>query len=285
MTVQMTTGAKAGCCVLLLLMSMVFFTAKIGFATSKAAGHGLQMSNMHVKITSKGQNAVFQLYDTRAARELYDQLPLQLELSNFRDAQWMFYPPRKLSVSQREAYHDGKKGELSYYAPWGDVFMLYEDFYAGDEMHRLGIGFSGVDEIEPMSGAVKITKYNPGNLGKSKTMKIQVIANGKKIVYTLNDSQASKDLYTQLPLETKVEDYGGKEKIFYPPKKLGTSNTPSANAKDGTLAYYAPWGDVVMFYKDFGGAGGLYELGHVDTGLEYIDTMSGRVRIEKYVTN
>jgi hypothetical protein len=50
----------------------------------------------------------------------------------------------------------GKKGELSYYAPWGDVFMLYKDFYAGDEMHRLGVGISGIEDIEPMSGTVLI---------------------------------------------------------------------------------------------------------------------------------
>jgi len=88
---------------------------------------------MQVKITAMGHTAAFRLYDTVAAKELYDQLPLKLDLTNFRDAQWMFYPPEKLNVTAREAYHDGKKGELSYYEPWGDVFMLYKDFYAGDE--------------------------------------------------------------------------------------------------------------------------------------------------------
>lgn len=64
-------------------------------------------------------------------------------------------------MTEREAYHDGKKGELSYYAPWGDVFMLYKDFYAGDEMHRLGVGLSGVDDIARMSGRAKIEKHTP----------------------------------------------------------------------------------------------------------------------------
>jgi hypothetical protein len=105
--------------------------------------NGLTLSHMQVKITAMAHTATFRLYDTVAAKEFYDQLPLKLDLANFRDAQWMFYPPEKLSVTAREAYHDGKKGELSYYAPWGDVFMLYKDFYAGDEMHRLGINLEG----------------------------------------------------------------------------------------------------------------------------------------------
>lgn len=121
--------------------------------------HGLSLSEMQIRITSQGHTAVFQLYDTVAAKEFYVQLPLELDLTNFRTAQWMFYPPTKLNVTTREAYHDGKKGELSYYAPWGDVFMLYKDFYAGDEMHRLGIGIAGIDEIAKMSGRVRIDKY------------------------------------------------------------------------------------------------------------------------------
>lgn len=241
----------------------------------------LPLSSMKVEIVSQGKNATFQLYDTTAAKEFYEQLPLTLELSNFRDAQWMFYPPEKLNVRADEAYHDGKKGELSYYAPWGDVFMLYKDFYAGDEMHRLGIGLSGVEDIAAMSDSAVIRKMEPLAEDKGKAMQISVTSNGTTITYALNESQAAKDLYAQLPLEIDVEDYGGKEKIYYPPNKLGTSNTPLVkSAHPGTLAYYAPWGDVVMFYDSFGSASGLYELGEAVKGTKSIRSLSGTVRIE-----
>ncbi len=111
-------------------------------------------------------------------------------------------------------------------------------------------------------------------------MNIRVTANGKTIVFQLNDSNAAKELIAQLPLETPVEDYGGKEKIFYPPKKLNTDHTPLADSTAGSLAYYAPWGDVVMFYQDFGKAAGLYELGHAISGAEYIRGLSGTISIE-----
>jgi hypothetical protein len=169
---------------------------------------------------------------------------------------------------------------LSYYAPWGDAFMLYKDFYAGDEMHRLGVGLSGVDDIEAMSGTAVIRKMNPV-AQKDTTMQITVKANGKTIVFELNDSQASKDLYAQLPLDIEVENYSSNEKIYYPPKKLATSNTPLVKAaKAGTLAYYAPWGDVVMFFGPFGSASGLYELGKAVQGSEHIPSLSGTLRIE-----
>ncbi len=143
------------------ISGFMFFALVVMANTSENAMHGLELSNRQVKIASQGQTATFRLYDTTAAKEFYDQLPLELELTNFRDAQWMFYPPERLSVTDREAYHDGKKGELSYYEPWGDVFMLYKDFYAGDEMHRLGVGVSGIDQIADMSGRARIEKQMP----------------------------------------------------------------------------------------------------------------------------
>jgi hypothetical protein len=250
-------------------------------STSTREAHGLTLSDMQIKITSMGHTATFRLYDTVAAKEFYDQLPLELDLTNFRDAQWMFYPPEKLSVTAGEAYHDGKKGELSYYAPWGDVFMLYKDFYAGDEMHRLGINVAGIDEIAGMSGSAMIEKNAPNASEEQSVMKISITSNGNTTVFELNDSPAAKDLYAQLPLSLEVENYSNNEKIFYPPKKLNTDATPQADAKAGTLAYYAPWGDVVMFYKDFGSASGLYELGHAVAGNAYIQNMSGTIRVAK----
>ena len=120
------------------------------------------------------------------------------------------------------------------------------------------------------------------NTAKAKTtMRVRVTANGKTTIFKLNTSQAAKDLYAQLPLSIKVENYSNNEKIFYPPNKLNTNNTPQADAKVGTLAYYAPWGDVVMFYGDFGSAPGLYELGHAVSGISIINQMTGTLRIEK----
>ena len=271
----------------LILVGLMIFTLaaclpkEVKASTSADTAHGLVVSDMQVKITSRGHTATFRLYDTVAAKEFYDQLPLKLDLSNFRDAQWMFYPPEKLNVTAREAYHDGKKGELSYYAPWGDVFMLYKDFYAGDEMHRLGINLTGIEEIAKMSGKAIIEKKGTKTSKVQTAMVINVIANGKTTVFQLNTSDAARQLYAQLPLTTKVENYSHDEKIFYPPKKLNTAGTPQADAKAGTLAYYAPWGDVVMFYGNFGSAPGLYELGHAVSGSEYIKDMSGAIRVEK----
>lgn len=72
---------------------VLFLVLAVTAYSSAYEARGLSLSDMQVKVTSQGHTATFQLYDTVAAKELYDQLPLELDLSNFRDAQWMFYPP------------------------------------------------------------------------------------------------------------------------------------------------------------------------------------------------
>ena len=108
---------------------------------------------------------------------------------------------------------------------------------------------------------------------------ISVTWDGNQVIYALNDSPAASSLLEQLPLTIEVEDYSTNEKIFYPPQELDTSDTPTAAGGAGTLAYYAPWGDVVMFYEDYNENPSLFELGQIVSGEELVARMSGTITI------
>jgi len=66
---------------------------------------------------------------------------------------------------------------------------------------------------------------------KDAAMKINVKANNKTTVFELNNSLVARDLYSQLPLSIKIEDYSDNEKIFYPPKKLNIADTLDGERK------------------------------------------------------
>lgn len=112
------------------------------------------------------------------------------------------------------------------------------------------------------------------------TSQISVTCGDMQVVYALNDSPAAQGLLSQLPLTVVVEDFSTNEKVFYPPQELDTSDTPLAEGGAGTLAYYAPWGDVVLFYDSFSTNGSLYELGEAVSGVENIGQMSGTITVE-----
>ena len=110
---------------------------------------------------------------------------------------------------------------------------------------------------------------------------IRVSDENNMIIFELNDSEAANDLYNQLPLTIEVENFSSNEKIFYPPNELDINNTPQAEGGIGTLAYYAPWGDVVMFYDNFNSSSGLYELGEATEGVDLIRNLTGQITIER----
>ena len=99
------------------------------------------------------------------------------------------------------------------------------------------------------------------------------------VLYELNNSQAAQSLYDQLPLTVEVEDFSTNEKIFYPADALNTADTPLAEGGAGTLAYYEPWGDVVMFYGDYSPNQSLYALGHVVSGDALVSEMTDTITI------
>ncbi len=119
-----------------------------------------------------------------------------------------------------------------------------------------------------------------GSTEETGSRQISVQFGENTVIYELNDSPAADSLYEQLPITTEVEDFSTNEKIFYPSQELDTSDSPVAEGGAGTLAYYAPWGDVVMFYDDYSANSSLFELGQAVSGGEQIGEMSGTIVID-----
>jgi len=83
----------------------------------------------------------------------------------------------------------------------------------------------------------------------------------------LKDSPTTRDFIRQLPLTLELTDYAATEKIAYLPEKLTSQGAPKGHpAKAGDIAYYAPWGNLAIFYKDFDDvANNLIYLGQFET--------------------
>jgi hypothetical protein len=101
------------------------------------------------------------------------------------------------------------------------------------------------------------------------TIRIRLTFDGKAVEATLLDNATARDLLSLLPMTLTLEDYASTEKIGYPPRKLSTAGAPAGfDPSVGDIAYYAPWGNLAIFYKDFGYSRGLIGLGRIDTGIE-----------------
>lgn len=130
-----------------------------------------------------------------------------------------------------------------------------------------------------LAGCKDTSVEEPATDDEETTMKISVKSAEYEIVYELNDSRAAEELYAQLPLTTEVEPFSNNEMTFYPPQELSTADTPLSGGETGSLSYYAPWGDVVMFYAPCEPNGSLYEIGTVVSGNEDIVNLSGNITV------
>ena len=102
-------------------------------------------------------------------------------------------------------------------------------------------------------------------------MKIRLTINGQSATATLDDNPTARDFLSMLPLALTLEDYASTEKIAYPPRKLSTQGAPAGiDPEIGDITYYAPWGNLALFYKDFGYSAGLIRLGRFDSGVEAV---------------
>ncbi|HEX8403378.1 MAG TPA: cyclophilin-like fold protein [Duganella sp.] len=98
--------------------------------------------------------------------------------------------------------------------------------------------------------------------------KIRMTVDGEVIAATLADNPTTRDFVARLPLTLTLSDYADTEKIVYLDRKLSGAGAPAGSTPTaGTIAYYAPWGNLAFFYKDFAYSRGLIPIGRIDTGL------------------
>ena len=129
------------------------------------------------------------------------------------------------------------------------------------------------------------TEQNQGGEETMENARIKLTVNGNEEIFVkLDDNQASRDFLEMLPLTLSFEDFNNTEKIATLPKELSTEGQPSGyTPKTGDFAYYAPWGNISVFYKDFRYSNSLYKLGTIESRTEIFENMNNdfEVTIEK----
>jgi hypothetical protein len=105
-----------------------------------------------------------------------------------------------------------------------------------------------------------------------KGYKIQIELDGVVISATLDDNPTVRDFIARLPLIVALKDYASTEKIGYLPDKLTTQNAPPGSTPVvGDISYYAPWGNLAIYYKNFAYSAELVRLGRISCGIEHLN--------------
>lgn len=100
-------------------------------------------------------------------------------------------------------------------------------------------------------------------------IRIRVIVGNKVLSAEIEDTPSGRDFAALLPLELSLSDYNTTEKVTDLPSKLDTTDAPASyTPKMGDITYYAPWGNLAIFYKPFRTSRGLVRLGEFDGPID-----------------
>ena len=110
---------------------------------------------------------------------------------------------------------------------------------------------------------------NANTTSQGEAMKIKITIGRTTLTATIADNATARDFVSLLPLTLTLNDYNRIEKVSNFPRQLTTAGAPAGyDPSVGDITLYAPWGNLAIFYGDYGYAHGLIYLGRIDSGIE-----------------
>ena len=100
---------------------------------------------MKIRMTFDGTLRTATLDDTETARDFAALLPLTLTLTDYASTEKVSDLPRKLSTKGAPPGAAASAGDISYYAPWGNLALFHCDFEYSSGLVKLGALDGGVD--------------------------------------------------------------------------------------------------------------------------------------------
>ena len=85
-----------------------------------------QETLMKIEIIVEGETATATLFDTPTGRDFASLLPLSLTLEDYDDIERISDLPRRLSTVQAPDGITPEAGDITYYAPWGNLAIFVQ---------------------------------------------------------------------------------------------------------------------------------------------------------------
>jgi hypothetical protein len=134
----------------------------------------------------------------------------------------------------------------------------------------LGGGCASTD-LTPSAGTDPVTRASTLTPSATATIKeaavtdIQITVNDQSFTAQLAENPTASDLVDQLPLTLRFRDFNRVEKIAKLPRPLTMDGVPAGDDPEiNDIGYYAPSGDLVLYYGDVGYWNGIVRIGRLD---------------------
>ena len=108
-----------------------------------------------IKMTFAGNEIYGEILNTQSGKEFLSQLPASLKFEDYNSTEKISYLSKKLSAQGEPEGFTPKKGDISYYVPWGNLAIFYRDFRYSRSLIKIG-ELNDIDKLANMQGDFEV---------------------------------------------------------------------------------------------------------------------------------
>lgn len=108
-------------------------------------------------LTFDGGEAVIALEDNATTRDFLNMLPATLTFEDYAGSEKISYLDRALSTADKPDNYDPQIGDVTLYAPWGNLAVFYGDAGSSSGLVPMGRVVSGLELLSAMAGEFKVS--------------------------------------------------------------------------------------------------------------------------------
>ncbi len=112
---------------------------------------------MEIRLIVGGETLSAILEDNPTSHDFMRMLPVTLTMKDYNGTEKIGDPPRKLSTKGASDGFDPSVGDITLYAPWGNIAIFYRDFSWSRGLISLGRITSGMEKLASMHGDFEVT--------------------------------------------------------------------------------------------------------------------------------
>lgn len=105
-------------------------------------------TSLKIGITVGSRTITATMEDNAATRDFLSRLPLEVTLSDYSNAEKIFYPSPALTTSEVARGCTPAPGDITIYVPWGNVAIFYKNGSRSNDLIRIGrIDGNGIEAL------------------------------------------------------------------------------------------------------------------------------------------
>ncbi len=112
---------------------------------------------MEIRLLVGGEVLSARLEDNPTSRDFARLLPLTLMMKDYNGTEKIGNPPRTLATEGAPDGFDPSVGDITLYAPWGNLAIFYRDFSWSRGLICLGRITSGLEKLAARHGDFEVT--------------------------------------------------------------------------------------------------------------------------------